>query len=80
MSPEFYLGLALGAAVTYLVRNVMIALEGPKDELQKKLNECMLQAIRRDAELVVNDYTHEELVRAIGAGLKSIPPRDNKPR
>ena len=74
MNFEFLTGLFVGLSVMYMIREFLEATRGP-DEITKKFTTCALEAARMDAELDLNRYSDEELVRAIASGLKNIPGR-----
>lgn len=78
MTFQFWLGLILGCSATYIIKEVFDALnkkEGPHERLAK----CTLEAIKLNAERDLADYTDQELIRAVTAGVQILPRRDDKP-
>lgn len=78
MSVEFFLvliGMVLGAAVMYIVKEVQFALNKEPESVQARLNRCTLEVIRRDARVDIDAIPDEELVRGIAAGVLSVSSR-----
>jgi len=78
MTFQFYLGIALGLSVYHIAREMFDAFnktEGPHEKLAR----CTLEAIKLSAERDLSEYTDEELIRAVSAGVQILPRRDDKP-
>lgn len=78
MSGETFLvllGVLIGAAVMYIVKEVQFALNKEPESVQARLNRCTLEVIRRDARVDIDAIPDEELVRGIAAGVLSVSSR-----
>jgi hypothetical protein len=74
---QFWLGLILGSAVTYIVKEIFDAFN-KVEQPHEKLARCTLEVIKRDAHLELDKFSDEELVRAVLAGVKAIARGDDK--
>jgi hypothetical protein len=78
MSIELLVGVFLGGATMYIYNEVRNAFNEPSTD-QKRLSDCTLEAIKLNADRDLADYSNEELVRAVSAGVQILPRRDDKP-
>ncbi len=67
-----------GSGLTYIILDLMKA--KVSDGVFDRLNKCTIEAARLSARADLDRYTDEELIRAVGQGLGTLPSRDDGAR